>query len=304
MDEQYPGHGEGIHIRELRPNEVESAAKFWSEDLGFDVGVRLFQRWYAQDPEAFRCIVDEDGTIVATASAVKQTDDLYYIGTVGVDELHRGRGLSKRLIQSLRRRDPNANYGLSAVPRYVRLYESLGFQVTDQPYAYIYKGKLRGALKSVQRPEGTELVEIYNGHPMFNEMEDYDARIHGYRRDLRKTLIDDEDGVVFAMLKQGKIIGFGKVQSNQRDQGAWFGPVYAEDDESAQYIFSMLLERFQRQAQTSIYVILSYLARPWADDLNLQLIEESPRCYVNKDQVPQMLYQHLYSFDSLDFSLM
>lgn len=304
MDEQYASHGEGIQIRELRPNEVESAAKFWSEDLGFDVGVRLFQRWYDHDPEAFRCIVDEDGAIVATASAVKQTDELYYIGTVGVDELHRGRGLSKRLIQRLRRRDPNANYGLSAVPQYVGLYESLGFQVVEQPYAYIYKGALRGALKDVRRPEATELVEIYNGHPLFDDMQLYDAKIHGFRRDLTKTLIDDEDGVVYAVLKQGKIVGFGKVQSNQRDGGAWFGPVYADDDEVAQYIFSQLLKQFQRQAQTSIYVILSHLAMHWANELNLALIEKSPRCYVNRDQVPRMLYQHLYSFDSLDFALM
>ncbi|XP_003742135.2 uncharacterized protein LOC100908640 [Galendromus occidentalis] len=304
MAEQYPGHGEGIHIRELRPEEVESAAKFWFEDLGFDVGVRLFQRWYDQDPEAFRCIVDENGTIVATASAVRQTEGLYYIGTVGVDEAHRGRGLAKRLIRSLRRRDPNANYGLSAVPSYLSLYEGLGFQVVEQPFAHIYKGALREPLKKTQRPEGTELLEIFNGHPRFQEIEDYDARIHGYRRELGKTLIDDEDGVVYAMVRRERIIGFGKVQSNQRDQGAWFGPVYADDDESAQYIFSQLLERFQRQAQTSIYVIVSYLARHWAEELNLQLIEKSPRCYVNVDQVPAMLYQHLYAFDSLDFSLM
>ncbi|OQR73991.1 hypothetical protein BIW11_01042 [Tropilaelaps mercedesae] len=294
-------------VRPLKPAEVDAAAQFWAFECGLDIGVGLFPQWFRIDPEAFLVAVDKDGSILGSASAVRQTDSVYLVGTVGTAKNFRRKGIATEILREIHARCPSATYALSSVPEVLCMYEAMGYKAVENMYANIYQGKLEEELSpKVYSDIGDIVVVRADDEKLVNEVAEYDKDVHGYARDVRLALTDDPAGLVVAMRRSEGMVGFGKVQPNLRDGGAWIGPIYADNESIAKQLLEELLTRFENLARISIYIVVSDQARSFERLRPLKCTEVSPRCYKGaaSDQLPPMKLKKLFVFDSLDFCLL
>ncbi|XP_018497628.1 uncharacterized protein LOC108865257 [Galendromus occidentalis] len=294
--------GQQLQLRNLTDQDLIASEHFWTEELGFDMARNHMRRWHLVDPEGFFGIFLGD-TLIATGAAVKQTSELFFIGSIGVRESHRGKGLCRQIINRLFERCPEGTFALFAVPECIQMYRKLGFEIVDNGTAYVYGGRAATLpsdnIKSAFRFE----VVDSNKPELVRRLIEYDARLHGFERPIGTTLIDDDDGSTVVCSMEGSIVGFVRIASSKRDGGAFIGPLYADYSEVAYLLLEDILVRNRAQAEISVSIFVSSRGGFLAEKLKLELRDDYPKCCTNPDRIPTMEVDKIFAFDSTDFAI-
>lgn len=294
-----------MQVRAMKPEELELIPRFWSEDVGIPMELNVMKRWYLLDPEGFRVAVDTKNRIVGMAVALKQCDNLFLMGYLGVSIRYRNNGVARLLLKNLISRSPTANYGLSASADKLDMFFRRGFQKVENTYAFAYIGKFCDHLDDSAKPTGVEVVTITAGDGQVADLAVYDQVVNGFTRNLELILLGDPASTVMAVKQEGKIIGFGKMQYYILG-GAWLGPVYADNARLARVLINALLRSFHNKKCPYLFTIISDQARPLLKSLSLKFTDKLTRCYLKQDPkfLPSMKIDRVFAFDDPGFALL
>lgn len=294
-----------ISIRLLKPEELELLPKFWIQDVGIPMELRFIKRWHVSDPEGFRVAVDSTGRIIAMACVLRQTDNLYVMGYMGVSKHHHGKGIGRKILQNLLSRNPTANYAISASEDKLDMYLKRGFKRVDELSGYSYIGKFSMSKAPNPPPDSLEIVQVKPGDPLLHEMIKYDRSICGFQRDVELIQFSEPSSIVIAVKREGKIVAYGKMQKYMLG-GAWLGPVYGDDITVASYLINSLMQRFIHERCPFMFGIFSDKGQPIAKSLNLKLADKLTRCYLTLAPrfMPTVSIGNIYAFDDIGFALL
>lgn len=290
---------DGLTIRLLKEDELESVARFWTVDIGIPVEVRLFKRWFIVDPEAFQIVVDKTNRIIASATVVKQTEGLFVLGYMSVAKDYRGKGIGRMLLQRMVQRASLANYVLSANGSKLSMFEEKGFKREEVGGALAYIGKFTNQLEEIP-PKGDdmEMIKATVGDAIVSEIGEYDRMVNGFARNVPILIFDDPTSIVLVVKQRGKVVGYGRIQPYVHN-GAWLGPIYADDSAAARYLIDSLLRSYADKKCTIIFGIISERGQPFANSLGLKFIERLTRCTLKNGSLefPPSKLDKVYVFD-------
>ncbi|XP_022696453.1 uncharacterized protein LOC111264655 [Varroa jacobsoni] len=296
---------DGVTVRILNPEDLESLPRFWIQDVGIPIELRFIKRWYASDPEGFRVAVDSRDRIIGMASIMKQTDQLYVMGYMGVAKRYRGKGVGRMLLDNLLARSQPANCALSASEDKLDMYIRRGFKKVENLSGYSYIGKLNIVKNQPPLPLDLDIVHVKPGDALLAEVTAYDATVCGFQRNVELIQFTEPTSIVLAVKRQGKVVAYGKVQKYMLG-GIWLGPVYGDEMYIASHLIEALMRQFEKDRSPFVFAIFSAKAQPIAKSLNLKLVDKLRRCYLDTspENLPPVKMENVYAFDDVGFTFL
>lgn len=216
-------------IRPMRPEEIEAAIA-WAAEEGWNPGKHDGACFFAADPQGF-FVAEEKGQLVGCVSAVAYDDRVGFAGFFMVCPAHRGRGIGRRLGETVFRRLGGRLIGLDGVVAQQNNYRRAGFRMAHRNVRFQTSGAAgsQAGLTDLARADFADLVA-------------YDARhfLAPRPRFLARWLVQPE-GAALAIVESGHLRGYGVLRACRI--GYKIGPLFAEDGDAAEGLLAGLLAK-------------------------------------------------------------
>lgn len=228
-------------IRPMRLEDLQRALD-WAREEGWNPGVDDAAAFRIADPDGFLMGFLDDEP-VAAISVVAYSTGFGFLGLYLCRPEHRGKGYGWRLWQAgLKRLDtvmPGGTVGLDGVVAQQDNYARTGFVRAHRNIRY-------GGVSMVDTPADPRLARI--GQGFFATVRDYDRDVFRAPRTafLKNWLAPDAGSRVgFALVEDGNLLGYGAIRAC--DEGFKIGPLFAEDETSADILFRALAGQVKGQ---------------------------------------------------------
>jgi ribosomal protein S18 acetylase RimI-like enzyme len=214
-----------------RMNEADlKLALGWAAAEGWNPGLHDAHCFYAADPEGF-LIGEFDGVPIGCVSAVRYGRSFGFLGLYIVKPDHRGRGFGLKLWRAAMDRLGERVVGLDGVVAQQGNYRKSGFSLAYRNIRQ--RGEGGGA-----SPSGlTELAAV-----PIEEILRYDGTAFpAPRAEFLESWIAQPQAVALGVVDRGSLCGYGVLRACQ--EGFKVGPLFADDEETAERLFVGLIAR-------------------------------------------------------------
>ena len=220
------------HYRQASREELDLAVE-WAARQGWNPGREDAEIFWETDPEGFVC-VERDGEVIGTGSIVSY-GNFGFMGFFIVREDLRGQGIGapfwhwrKQRLQE--RLEPGSAIGMDGVFEMQPFYAKGGFEFTHR--------NIRMAGVGAEKPiESVELCPL--SEVPYEAVAELDRRCFGFERDrFLQRWIAPSFGLALGAREGEELRGFGVIR--QCREGHKIGPLFAEDEETAEALFAGL----------------------------------------------------------------
>ena len=196
---------------------------------GWNPGRHDADCFWSIDPSGFFMGV-LDGRVVGRASAVAYDDHFAFCGLYIVEPEFRGSGYGMAITEARLRHVGPRNAGLDGVTSMVEKYARLGYRAAHRSIRYTFTPRGR-----VEPRPGI----INASDAPFGALVDYDALHFPARRAMfLSRWIPQPGAAALAVVEGGVLGGYGVIRACRK--GYKIGPLFAEDDQAADALFSAL----------------------------------------------------------------
>lgn len=255
--------------RELKVHDVESC----------------IDSWLTVDPRGINVVESEEGEIVGACCAIRNVEDLYFIGLYCIRPKYQGSGLGIHVWNACMDHIGPMNAVLNAVPGKLELYRDKGgFPIVETEFKcqknYTSEPIDPNNLSNII-PQGVtiEFVQDYHLPGLF----DYDYSVVGYDRKLALVLNCQEDNSkTLVAMKNGCCVGFGTIKLTCLGAGR-VGPLYADDPAISEALLKRLIMSMPHVTGFVMNTVSNNVsARRLLKKLGVPLKEELTRMYRNE----------------------
>jgi ribosomal protein S18 acetylase RimI-like enzyme len=216
-------------VRPMKAEEVALAIE-WAALEGWNPGRHDAPCFHAADPHGF-FIGELHGEPVGSISAVAYDGHFGFIGLYIVRPDFRGKGLGLRLWQHAMAYLGERNIGLDGVVAQQANYRKSGFQLAHSNIRF--QGIAHGARSAA--------IASLSDVP-FDRLATYDRQLFpAQRSSFLSGWITQPDVVALASIRDGSLRGYGVLRPCRH--GRKVGPLFADDEQTADALFSTLLSR-------------------------------------------------------------
>ncbi|ATW28930.1 GNAT family N-acetyltransferase [Candidatus Formimonas warabiya] len=248
----------------------------WAAAEGWNPGYHDAECFYAADPQGF-FLGEWDGQPVGCISAVSYGPAYGFLGFYIVKPEYRGKGLGLKLWQTALHYLKGRTIGLDGVLAQQDNYADSGFQLA---YRNI---RFSGRCGDFQTGKVSDLTQV-----PFADVVEYDRKMFGVPRPrFLQAWIGQPGSSSRAVLAQGKLAGYGVLRPCA--QGYKIGPLFAEDEETADQLFCALAARVPGADVVLDVPELNIPAVNLAERYHLQPVFETARMYYGQ---PPLLPLH------------
>ena len=199
-------------------------------------------RLLIQYKDSINLVAETDNIIVGTVTAINYANTVAWIGMMLVDKKHRGKGISKILLnETIEKLKDCGSIKLDATPAGWPVYKKIGFIDEYTLYRMTCPSVLEPSLVEISIK--TEQI-IKKDIP---EVARLDKQIFGAdRTDLIHYLYANSPSLAFLTRENNKITGFSLGRKGQ--SFTQLGPVYASSDEAAKTLIKSALSKLGGKA--------------------------------------------------------
>lgn len=228
-------------IRTMQRPELDFAVELAAQE-GWNPGIHDADCFYNVDPNGF-LIGLLDGEPISCISVVKYPDNYAFLGFYIVKEGYRGQGYGYRIWQAGMDYLADCDVGLDGVAAQVANYAKSGFA-----FAY-YNARYQGAALGGGKTEQSNIIELAN--ISFADLNTYDQSVFGsLRPNFLKLWISRPETIALGVQEDSKLAGYGVLRKCR--EGYKVGPLFADNSEYAQMLFSELSRRIPKD--TAIFL--------------------------------------------------
>jgi GNAT superfamily N-acetyltransferase len=223
---------ETLTVRNMTRAEVDQLVE-WAAREGWNPGLHDADLFWHTDPEAF--IAAEVNGELAGGGAITAYDGRFgFMGFFIMRPAFRGRGLGNQLWHARRQRlldrlAAGATVGMDGVFNMQAYYAKGGFVFSHRDIRFEGKGETS--------PMGQAIVPL--AEVPFDDVMAYDRRCFPAPRErFLRAWIAQPDSLALGARNQGRMAGFGVIR--RCGQGCKVGPLFADDPDIAEALFSAL----------------------------------------------------------------
>jgi ribosomal protein S18 acetylase RimI-like enzyme len=273
-------------VRTMTADEMNLAME-WAAQEGWNPGLHDAQCFRAADPDGF-FIGEWRGEPVGSISAVAYDGQFGFIGLYIVRPEFRGKGFGMRIwrhgIDYLGKR----NIGLDGVVAQQPNYRKSGFQLA-------YRNIRFQGIAETEVSADAALVDVRQ--LPFEQLSSYDGQFFpASRAAFLRAWIGQPDAVALADIGGGRMRGYG-VLRRCRD-GRKIGPLFADDSQVAETLFSALVARCPGENVALDVPELNSAAVALAERHRLTNVFETARMYTKR--APDIPLTRLYGVTSFE----
>lgn len=226
-------------IRPMSRPEVDELIA-WATDEGWNPGLNDAELFWTADPEAF-IAAELDGELIGGGAITSYAGEFGFMGLFIVRPAYRGRGLGNKLWHVRRERllariDPGAAIGMDGVFAMQDYYAKGGFVFSHRNLRF------RGEIP--QRPPTRQLKDgaiVPLAQVPFEQVVAFDRTCFpASRQPFLKRWISQPDALALGCQRDGRLSGYGVVR--RCGEGCKIGPLFAEDGQTAEALFTHLAE--------------------------------------------------------------
>ena len=243
-----------------------------------------------QYKDSINLVAETDNIIVGTITAINYANTVAWIGMMLVDKKHRGKGISKILLnEAIKKLNNCKSIKLDATPAGWPVYKKLGFIDEYTLFRMTSPSVLKPSL--VETNIKTEQLTEKD----IPEVARLDKQIFGAdRTDLINYLYTNSPSLAFLTREKSKITGFSLGRKGQ--SFTQLGPVYASSDEAAKALINSALSKLSGKA----VAIDIHMNKPEIENLlsafGFARQRSFERMYLQKNPSPGITsYQYLIS---------
>jgi len=228
-----------LETRNMTQSEVEELVT-WAANEGWNPGLHDAELFWATDPEAF-IAAELDGEMIGGGAITSYQGEFGFMGFFIVRPEYRSQGIGNSLWHARRNRlldrlQPGASIGLDGVFEMQDYYAKGGFVFSHR--------NMRFRAEIPERPE-TIRADDKNIVPLatvsFDQVLNYDQTCFpANRSDFLKAWISQPDALALGYMRDGQLSGYGVVR--RCGEGCKVGPLFADDAEVAEALYSHLAE--------------------------------------------------------------
>jgi ribosomal protein S18 acetylase RimI-like enzyme len=216
-------------VRKMAEADLALALE-WAAAEGWNPGLHDAHCFYAADPQGF-FVGERDGVPIGCVSAVRYGSGFGFLGLYIVKAEHRGQGFGLELWRAALDHLGDRVIGLDGVVAQQENYRKSGFRLAFRNIRQ--QGRGGGAASSGL----TDLAAI-----PIEEILRYDETAFPARRaEFLKSWIGQPQAVALGVVDGRRLKGYGVLRASR--EGFKIGPLFADDEETAERLFSGLLAR-------------------------------------------------------------
>jgi ribosomal protein S18 acetylase RimI-like enzyme len=202
----------------------------WAAAEGWNPGLHDAHCFYAADPQGF-FVAELDGAPIGCVSAVRYGSGFGFLGLYIVKAEHRGQGFGLELWQASLDHLGDRMIGLDGVVAQQENYRKSGFRLGFRNIRQ--KGRGGGAAP----PGLTDLAAI----PIEEILRYDETGFPAPRADFLKSWIGQPQAVALGVVNGPRLTGYGVLRACR--EGFKIGPLFADDEETADRLFAGLMTR-------------------------------------------------------------
>ena len=219
-------------IRTMSLEDLEEAVT-WAAEEGWNPGLHDARCYYQTDPEGF-FVLELNGKPIAAISAISYGREYGFIGFYIVKPEFRGRGFGLRLWRRAMEYLQGRSIGLDGVIEQQKNYSRSGFKLAHRNIRFELPG-MSGLTKEKHCPE---ILPINDD--LLERVFDYDAHFFPARREqFLKHWIRQPGVASLCWLDNNQVRGYSVMRRCRK--GYKVGPLYADDNDVAEQLFSTLI---------------------------------------------------------------
>ena len=257
----------------------------WAAAEGWNPGIHDATAFHAADPDGF-LLGSIDGEPVSSISVVRYGDDFAFLGLYIVRPAWRGRGHG---LATWRKGMPLAygrTIGLDGVPEHQSEYAKSGFVLVRRNIRY-------GGVGGGDAPGGLTPVANLGRAALL----DYDAGVFPVRRERFLDAWLAQPGTFgMAAVRDGRLAGYGVARTCRI--GVKIGPLFADDEASAEAIFGGLSARVGDQPLFLDVPESNEAARRLAERHGMTPVFETARMYAGA--IPREPVERIYGVTTFE----
>jgi hypothetical protein len=222
-------HDKRLVLRRMTEADLALALE-WAAAEGWNPGLHDAHCFYAADPEGF-FLAELDGAPIGCVSAVRYGSGFGFLGLYIVKLEHRGHGFGLKLWRSGLDHLGDRVIGLDGVVAQQENYRKSGFRLAFRNI----RQKIRGG--GAGPPGLTDLAAI-----PIEEILRYDETVFpASRAEFLKSWIGQAQAVALGVVDGQRLKGCGVLRACR--EGFKIGPLFADDEETADRLFAGLMAR-------------------------------------------------------------
>jgi len=215
-------------VQQMDLEEVVLAVE-WAAREGWNPGLHDAECFYAADPDGF-FLARLDGKPVGCLSAVAYDEHFAFGGFYIVNPEYRAQRIGHALVDKAMAYVGSRVFGNDAVVARQETYRQLGFVTAYRNIRY--RGTASGGADRSSRITDLSAVP-------FDDLLAYDRIMFPARRSsFLKYWIRQPEGAALGCLENGRLSGYGVIRKCR--QGYKIGPLFADDEETAETLFAAL----------------------------------------------------------------
>ena len=220
---------DNLIVRNMAETDLALALE-WAATEGWNPGLHDAHCFYAADPQGF-LVGERDGVPIGCVSAVRYGSGFGFLGLYIVKAQYRGQGFGLELWRPALDHLGDRIIGLDGVVPQQENYRKSGFRLAFRNIRQ--KGKGGGAA-----PSGlTDLAAI----PIEEILRYDETAFPAPRAEFLKSWIGQPQAVALGVVDGRRLKGYGVLRACR--EGFKIGPLFADDEETADRLFSGLLAR-------------------------------------------------------------
>jgi Acetyltransferase (GNAT) domain/Acetyltransferase (GNAT) family len=216
-------------VRKMAEADLALALE-WAAAEGWNPGLHDAHCFYAADPQGF-LVGERDGVPIGCVSAVRYGSGFGFLGLYIVKAEHRGQGFGLELWRAALDPLGDCVIGLDGVVAQQENYRKSGFRLAFRNIRQ--QGRGGGAA----RPGLTDLAAI----PIEEILRYDDTAFPAPRAEFLESWIGQPQAVALGVVDGRRLKGYGVLRASR--EGFKIGPLFADDEETAERLFSGLLAR-------------------------------------------------------------
>jgi GNAT superfamily N-acetyltransferase len=264
--------------RPFEPSDIKGAMKL-SDAEGWNQTENDWKR-LLENPENICLLAELNNEIIGTTTIANYANQIAWIGMVLVDKAHRGKGLSKSLLNNILKRAEAIPYvKLDATAQGQPIYKKFGF-LDECQVVRLTKPRVRNfsfegkhpAIEPIQSKDAEEIIDL-------------DAHVFGANRAwLIKSLANENPNKAWAIKKDKKITGLVLGRNGNRYHHV--GPLEASSTEDAKALLSRALADLANQPVVVDAPVDKKELIAWLHGVGFSEQRSFMRMYKNKNPFP------------------